>query len=148
MKAKILSLLGALGMAAAITACAAPGNSSDEFEVRQGIIEQITDTQIQSPHHAGIGAVVGGVSGLGIGSLIGRGSGRDVARVLGAVGGAIAGNEVQKNYDRPLPGQHIIVRTDSGVLVSVTQAVDTRLHAKQRVYLEGSGEKAHVIPRQ
>lgn len=147
MKARVLSAIGALGMAVAITACAAPGAPNDAFEVRQGIIEQITDTQIQSPHHAGIGAVIGGVSGLGIGSLIGRGSGRDVARVLGAVGGAIGGNELQKNYDRPLPGQHIIVRTDAGVLVSVTQAVDTRLHAQQRVYLEGNGEGAHVIPR-
>jgi len=140
-------VIAAIGAAVAMSAGAAPGAQAGAVELRQATIEQITDTQIASSHHAGIGAVIGGISGLGIGSLIGRGSGRDVARVLGAVGGAMAGNEVQKNYDRPIPAQQLIVRTDSGVLLSVTQPVDSRLHAKQRVYIEGSGEAARVVPR-
>ena len=57
------------------------------------------------PAHTGVGAVVGGLAGLGIGSLIGGGTGRDVAMVLGTVGGAVAGCQVAKRYDRPLPGQ-------------------------------------------
>ncbi len=139
--------IAAIGAAAALSACAAPSAPTGAVEVRQATIEQITNTQIVSSHHTGIGAVVGGVSGLGIGSLVGRGGGRDVARVLGVLGGAVAGNEVQKNYDRPIPAQHLIVRTDSGVLLSVIQPVDARLHEKQRVYLEGNGEAARVIPR-
>ncbi len=53
-------------------------------EIRQGVIEQITTGTISDSHHAGLGAVVGGLAGLGIGSLIGAGTGRDVAMVAGA----------------------------------------------------------------
>jgi outer membrane lipoprotein SlyB len=34
--------------------------------------------------------------------------------VLGAVSGAVAGNEVQKKHDQPVPGQQVMVRTGSG----------------------------------
>jgi outer membrane lipoprotein SlyB len=117
------------------------------MEIRSGVIEQIENVQIQSNHHSGVGAVVGGLAGLGLGSLIGGGTGRDVAMVLGAVGGAFAGNEVQKKYDAPKPGQQIIVRTMGGVLVSVTQPVDPGLRTGQKVYVEGNGENARVLPQ-
>ena len=42
-------------------------------------------------------------------------------------------------------GQQIIVRTNSGVLVSVTQAANPGLRVHQRVYIEGSGEGARVM---
>ena len=113
-------------------------------EVRSGTVEQITEVQIHSNHHAGVGAVVGGIAGLGLGSLVGGGTGHDVAMVVGAVGGAVAGHEVQKHYDKPVPGQQIIVRTTSGVLVSVTQQGSSGLSKGQKVYIEGSGEAAHV----
>jgi outer membrane lipoprotein SlyB len=92
--------------------------------------------------------VVGGLAGLGIGSLIGGGTGRDVAMVLGTVGGAVIGNEVQKRNDRPVLGQQIIVRTSSGVLVSITQPASATLKVGQRVYIEGSGDGARVVPQQ
>ena len=63
-----------------------------EMEIRQGVIEQMMPVQIQSNHHRGVGAIVGGLGGLGIGSLIGGGTGRDVAMVVGALGGALALN--------------------------------------------------------
>ncbi len=91
--------------------------------------------------------MVGGVAGLGLGSLFGGGTGRDVAMVVGAVGGALAGNEVQKKHDQPVPGQQIIVRVQSGVLVSVTQPVAPGLSKGQKVYIEGNGEGAHVRPQ-
>src|SRR5208282_4061328 len=97
------------------------------MEVRQGVIEQITAVQLQSNHHRGVGAIVGGLGGLGIGSLIGGGTGRDVAMVAGALGGALFGNDLQKRYDQPVPGQQIIVRVKSGVLVAVTQPADPNL---------------------
>ncbi len=118
-----------------------------ELEIRQGVIEQITATQIQSNHHRGVGAVVGGLGGLGIGSLIGGGTGRDVAMVVGTIGGALLGNETQKRYDQPQSAQQVIVRVRSGVLVAVTQPVDARLRVGQRVYIEGSGEGARVVPQ-
>ena len=134
-------------LAVLVAACAAPGAQPGSMEVRQGTIEQITPVQLASSHHTGVGAVIGGVAGLGVGSLIGGGTGRDVAMVLGTVGGALAGNEVQKKYDKPVPGQQVIVRTGSGVLVAITQPVTEGLRVGQRVYIEGSGDGARVRPQ-
>jgi len=137
----------ALAVMLFLTLAAGPAASQQpgEREIRQGVIEQITETPLPSNHHRGIGAIVGGLGGLGIGSLIGGGTGRDVAMVAGALGGALFGNNVQKRYDQPVPGQQIIVRVTSGVLVQVTQPVDPGLRPGQRVYIEGSGEGARVI---
>jgi outer membrane lipoprotein SlyB len=128
-----------------LTAGQANGQQPGQMEIRQGVIEQITLVQIQSNHHRGIGAIVGGLGGLGIGSLIGAGTGRDVAMVVGTLGGALVGNEIQKKHDQPVPGQQIIVRVKSGVLVAVTQPTNPDLKIGQRVYIEGSGEGARVI---
>jgi outer membrane lipoprotein SlyB len=114
------------------------------MEIRSGVIEQINATQIKSNHETGVGAVVGGLGGLGIGALIGAGTGKTVAMVLGAIGGAVAGNEIQKHYDKPVAGQQIFVRTSGGVLVSVTQPTGN-LRVGQKVYIEGSGTDARVI---
>jgi outer membrane lipoprotein SlyB len=134
-------------LAIAFATVPASAQKPGEMEVRQGIVEQITQTTIQSNHHRGIGAIIGGLGGLGIGSLIGAGTGRDVAMIAGVLGGALAGNEVQKRHDRPQQAQQVIVRVRSGVLVSVTQPVDSRLQQGQRVYIEGSGENARVVPQ-
>ena len=138
--------LTAAALIVALAACATPGPQPGEMEIRRGVIEQITSVQLPTNHHQGVGAVVGGLAGLGIGSLIGAGTGRDVAMVLGTVGGALVGNEVQKKHDRPVPGQQIIVRTSSGVLVSVVQPLGATLRVGQRVYIEGSGDGARVVP--
>lgn len=135
-------------LALALTAGEAFGQQPGTMEVRQGVIEQITPVQIQNNHHPGVGAIIGGLGGLGIGSLIGAGTGRDVAMVAGALGGALMGNNIQKRYDQPQQGQQIIVRVKSGVLVAVTQPVDSRLKPGQQVYIEGSGEGARVVPQQ
>jgi len=126
----------------------ASGQQPGAMEIRQGVIEQISETQIQSNHHRGLGAVIGGLGGLGIGSLIGAGTGRDVAMVVGAIGGALTGNEVQKKHDKPLAGQQIIVRMKSGVLVAVTQPANAALKKGQKVYIEGSGDGARVVAQQ
>ena len=144
---KIASCFSAVVLAAGISGCAAPAPQSTEVEIRAGVIEQITAVQIQTNHHAGVGAVVGGLAGLGLGSLIGGGTGRDVAMVLGTVGGAFAGNEIQKKNEQPVAGQQIIVRTSAGVLVSVTQPVNPGLVPGQLVYVQGNGDGARVVPR-
>jgi outer membrane lipoprotein SlyB len=145
---KLFSRISTVVLALFLAACAAPGaQAPGAMEVRQGVIEQITPMDLQSSQHTGVGAVVGGLAGVGLGSLIGGGTGRDVAMVAGAIGGAIAGNEVQKRYHRPVPGQQIIVRVKSGVLVSLSQPFNPSLRVGQQVYIEGSGENARVLPR-
>lgn len=146
MLTSLYSRFSAAALALVLTACAAPAPPAPE-EIRRGVIEQITPTQIASSQHAGVGAVLGGLGGLGIGSLIGAGTGRDVAMVAGAVGGALIGNEVQKRHDQPIPAQQIIVRVSSGVLVAITQPVNNNLRVGQRVYIQGSGEGAVVTPQ-
>jgi len=136
-----------LTLAITLAACAAVGPQPGEMEIRSGVIEQINPISLESNHHTGIGAIVGGVAGLGIGSLFGSGTGHDVAMVLGTLGGALAGNEVQKKYDKPVPGQQIFVRVTNGVLVSVSQPVNPSLAKGQKVYIEGSGEAARVVPQ-
>lgn len=137
--AGLLTLMGAAGQAFAQQ----PG----EMEIRQGVIEQITQMDLPTNHHRGLGAIVGGLGGLGIGSLIGGGTGRDVAMVAGTLGGALFGNEIQKKRDQPEPGQQIIVRLRSGVLVQITQPLDPNLRVGQRVYVQGNGEGARVTPQ-
>ncbi len=147
MSKSMLSFVAATLLALVSAGCAAPAPSYDPPEIRQGVIEQITPVNLPSNHHQGLGAVLGGAAGLGLGSLIGAGTGRDVAMVAGAIGGALVGNEVQKNNAQPVPGQQIIVRTRSGVLVAVTQPIGPYLQVGQRVYLQGSGENTRVIPQ-
>ena len=144
---RITSYISAMALALTLAACAAPGGGPGEMEIRTGTIEQITPVQIKSNQHTGVGAVVGGLAGLGIGSLIGGGTGRDVAMVIGTIGGAVAGQKVQEHYRQPVAGQQIIVRTSNGVLVSVTQPANPNLRQGQRVYIEGSGEDARVVLR-
>jgi len=138
-----LVAFAALGGVGAQVFAQTPG----EIEIRQGVVEQISAAQIHSNHHKGVGAVVGGLGGLGIGSLIGGGTGRDVAMVVGAIGGALLGNEAQKKHDQPQSAQQVIVRVRGGVLVAITPPVDPRLKVGQRVYIEGSGEGARVVPQ-
>lgn len=134
-----------------LSACSAVGSNeggAGEMEIRSGKIEQITLTQMQTNHDSGVGAVLGGLGGLGIGSLIGRGTGRDVAMIAGALAGAAGGNYAEKkNYDQPVQAQQIIVRVKSGVLVSVTQPVNAVLTKGMNVYIEGAGNEARVVPQ-
>ncbi len=139
------SALVAMIAVVALTACA-PTGSGAPMEIRSGVIEQITMTQIASNEDTGVGAIVGGLGGLGVGALIGSGTGKAVAMVVGAIGGAVAGNMIQKKYDKPVEAQQIFVRTSSGVLVSITQATSP-LRVGQRVYIEGQGTEARVVPQ-
>src|SRR3989344_8414129 len=97
-----------------LCACAAVDAGSGgagEMEIRSGKIEQITMTQMQTNHDSGVGAILGGLAGVGIGSLIGSGTGRDVAMVAGALAGAAGGKYAEKKKnDQPQHAQQIIVR--------------------------------------
>lgn len=149
MKNTLNALLGAV-LCLTLSACAtgSNGGSPGEMQIRAGVIEQITPTMMQTNHDSGVGAILGGVGGLALGSLIGKGTGRDVAMLAGTIGGAFAGNAVEKKkYDQPVQAQQIIVRTTSGVLTSITQPIDTQLRTGMKVYIEGQGNDARVMPQ-
>lgn len=144
-------LLVTLCLGLVLAGCATPGGGSGstagETEIRSGRIEQINATTMESNHHAGVGAIVGGLAGAGLGSLIGGGTGRDVAIAAGAITGAVGGNYVeQKKFDQPQPAQQVIVRLNSGVLVSIVQPVNSSLRPGMNAYVEGSGATARVVP--
>ncbi|WP_130904913.1 MULTISPECIES: glycine zipper 2TM domain-containing protein [unclassified Pseudomonas] len=147
----ILSWLMITALTVLTTACSTVGSTeggAGEVQIRSGKIEQIMLTQMQTNHDSGVGAVLGGLGGLGIGSLIGRGTGRDVAMVAGALAGAAGGNYVEKKkYDQPQEAQQIIVRVTSGVLVSITQPINPALSKGMSVYIEGTGNNARVLPQ-
>ncbi len=147
----ILSWLTLVSMAVVISACSAvgaPDGGAGESQIRAGKIAQISLTQMQTNHDSGVGAVLGGLGGLGIGSLIGRGTGRDVAMVAGALAGAVGGNYAEKKkYDQPVEAQQVIVRVRNGVLVSVTQPINPSLSKGMNVYIQGSGNEARVVPQ-
>jgi len=143
---RVVRRLGAALLVLVLGACAAPP-PAPPVEIRSGVIEQILPAQISSNQHQGVGAVIGGLAGVGIGSLIGAGTGRDVAMVAGALGGALIGNEVQKKNEQPVEAQQIVVRTGSGVLVVVTQPLGAPLFVGQKVFIQGSGEGARVTPQ-
>src|ERR1700754_3349128 len=118
------------------------GGAAPPVEIRTGVIEQITATEVKSTHDQGLGAIVGGIAGAGLGSLIGAGTGRDVAIAAGAIAGAIGGNVAQNRYfDKPQAAQQVYVRLQSGVLVAITQPVNPALTRGMRVYVEGQGHE-------
>lgn len=144
---RLVSAVFAIVLAVTLAACAGMGGGQGPVEIRQGKIEQITAVQLNHPHQLGVGAILGGAAGAGLGSLIGEGSGKDVAIAIGAIGGAVAGQYAENKYESSKPGQQIVVRLNSGVLVVVTQASNPELYVGQRVYVEGSGQNAHVVPQ-
>ncbi len=146
---RLLASLLALVLAATLAGCAGGGMGGSSYppEVRQGRIEQINMVQLDHPHQLGVGAILGGGAGAALGSLIGAGTGRDVAIAVGAIAGAVGGQYAQNRYDSRQQGQQIVVRLNSGVLVVVTQQTNPSLYVGQRVFVEGAGANASVVPQ-
>jgi len=69
----------------------------------------------------GLGAVAGGVTGAVVGNQMGRGNGNAIMTLLGAAGGAMAGNEIEKNVKKHYR-YHVTVRMDDGSFRTVSQA--------------------------
>ena len=70
---------------------------------RVPVQNQICD-QVAAPQQRGVGgAVLGGLAGAVVGSRFGKGHGRDALTVAGAVGGAIAGDQIQNGSGSPQP---------------------------------------------
>lgn len=73
-------------------------------------IDVLTRESRTSGGGAALGAVIGGV----LGHQLGKGTGRDIATGAGALGGAIAGNNVEKRNGRESEIYRVTVRFENG----------------------------------
>jgi len=77
-----------------------------------GVVESI-ETFTEKGKATGGGAVAGGLLGGILGHQIGNGRGQDLATVAGVVGGALAGNAIEKNAGKT-QRYHVGVRMNDG----------------------------------
>ena len=121
-------------------ACATGSNrgpiysSSDSQRVQYGYVEQMNYIQGGGGTSGG-GAIVGGIIGGVLGHQVGGGRGNTAATVVGAAGGALIGNEVEKNRNA---GERIEVRVrlDNGSRVTYTQEGPRDFQNGDRVRIE------------
>jgi outer membrane lipoprotein SlyB len=99
-----------------------------------GVIEGVREVK-QKGRATGLGAVAGGVLGGAVGNQVGRGNGRTAMTVLGAIGGGLAGNEVEK-HARSETVYEVRVRMDDGTLRTLQQKTAPAPGA--RVIVEGN----------
>jgi outer membrane lipoprotein SlyB len=99
-----------------------------------GVIESVREIKKEG-QGSGAGAVGGAVVGGVVGHQMGAGRGRDVMTVLGALGGAVAGNKVEKNA-KTSSEYRITVRFEDG---------STRLYPSATPPTWHIGDKVKVI---
>lgn len=110
---------------------------------RDGTIATLETLQVDDKYKLGVGTAVGAVAG----GLLGAGVGDSTtATVAGAVIGGVAGTYAESKIAKQ-DAQRITVDMATGGRVTITQPVDGRLREGMKVRVEGSGEKARVVPR-
>jgi len=77
-----------------------------------GVVESIASLTEKGSATGG-GAVAGGLLGGILGHQVGQGRGKELATVAGVVGGALAGNEIEKNSHK-VTRYHVAVRMSDG----------------------------------
>jgi outer membrane lipoprotein SlyB len=104
---------------------------------RVGSIASIAPIRTR-PKGSGAGAVIGGVLGGVVGNQFGHGLGRAALTGAGAVGGALAGNNVERNYKEGVSGYRVVVRLDNGHTRTFTRTRIGDLHVGDRVQLDAN----------
>ena len=103
---------------------------------RVGTVESVREV-VEQRDPSGAGLIVGGLVGGGLGSLVGSGTGRTVATVVGALGGAYAGNQIEKSQAQVV--YQIGVKYDDGSWATSRQAAPTGLRIGDRVRVTDHG---------
>ena len=99
--------------AAAEAPWSAPGGTTRAVACATcGVVESVAAVQ-QQGQGSGVGVVAGGVVGGLLGHQFGGGKGKTAMTVLGAVGGGLAGNEIEKRA-RSQTVSDVTVRMDDG----------------------------------
>jgi len=85
-----------------------------------GTIEFIRTVELHG-ESSGLGAVTGGLTGGVLGNQMGRGNGNTAMTIIGIAGGALAGNEIEKNMKRHY-AYRVTVRMDDGSFRTLSQS--------------------------
>jgi len=86
------------------------------------------------PKGSGAGAVAGGVVGGVLGNQVFGGT---AATVIGAAGGAVAGNNLERNHRSEVTGHRVTVRLDNGHQRTFTPSQVGDLRVGDRVRIRG-----------
>lgn len=103
-----------------------------------GVVESVRAVT-KKGEGSGVGAVAGGVVGAALGNQVGGGNGRKAMTVLGAIGGGVAGNEIEKRA-KSTTVQQVTIRMDDGSVRTVEQSSAPAVGA--RVQIEGGKLRA------
>jgi uncharacterized protein YcfJ len=90
----------------------------------------------ERPQGSGAGAVIGGVLGAVVGNQFGHGAGRAGMTGVGAVGGAIAGNNIERNHREAITGYRVGIRLDDGTTRSFERSQIGGLQVGDRVRVD------------
>lgn len=103
-----------------------------------GVVESVVAVK-RKGEATGLGVVAGGVLGAVVGHQMGNGNGKKAMTVIGAVGGGVAGNEVEKRARGDTVYQ-VRVRMDDNSERTIEQA--SAPHVGARVEVQGNTIKA------
>ena len=96
-----------------------------------GTVESVRAVEVKG-RGSGMGAVAGGLTGAVVGNQLGRGRGNTALTILGAAGGALAGNEIEKNMKKQT-SYRVTVRMDDGSYRTVAQSAPASPGEKVRI---------------
>lgn len=99
-----------------------------------GVVEGVREVEVKG-EGTGIGAIGGAVVGGAVGNQVGKGNGKKAMTVLGAIGGGLAGHEIEKRA-RSEKHYEVRVRMDDGSVRTLTQKTAPTPGA--RVTVEGN----------
>lgn len=99
-----------------------------------GVVLSVNAIEVEGKG-SGLGVVAGGVVGGVLGNQVGNGSGRDLATIAGVVGGAYAGNKIEKNSKKS-KSYNIRVRMDAGEERTFNQARAPEVLSGDKVRIE------------
>jgi outer membrane lipoprotein SlyB len=108
-----------------------------------GVVQNVRQVQ-QQGQSSGAGAVVGGVLGGVLGHQIGSGRGNTVATIAGAAGGAVVGNEVEKNRNTSTHWE-VSLTMDSGQPRTFTYSSQPSVRPGDHVKLIDGGRRLALL---
>ncbi len=98
-----------------------------------GRVESVATIQAEAQQTSGLGVAAGAVLGGLLGHQVGGGNGRTLATVAGAVGGSLAGNEVERRTRASPASYQVRVRMDDGSMRSFPSSSAPSWNAGDRV---------------